>query len=88
MAEVPRGELIAPHHGGLADLRHLHGSCGGLDTDLAACVAATLLQVGHVDAPWKAAATGPGGTGGRVSVVEEGLLDGGAGHGIQAASAT
>ncbi|AQK39819.1 DNA-directed DNA polymerases [Zea mays] len=39
----------------------MHGSRGGLDTDLVACVVVALLQVGHVDAPWKAADTGPRG---------------------------
>lgn len=61
MAEVPRGELTASHHDGHADLQRLHGSRGGLDTDLAACVVVVLLQVGHVDAPWKPADTGPRG---------------------------
>ncbi|CAD6254516.1 unnamed protein product [Miscanthus lutarioriparius] len=32
-AEVPRGEVAAPHHGGHVDLQRLHGGRGGLDTD-------------------------------------------------------
>jgi len=95
-AEVPRGELAAPHHGGLVDLQRLHGGRGGLDADPAARAAAALLQVGDVEPPREAAARGPGGHGregrrgrrrdvGRVRAVEERLLGGvpGGGHGAR-----
>lgn len=87
-AEVPRGELASPHHGGLVDLERLHGCRGGLDADPATRAAAALLEIGDVEAARKAAAHGPregcgreGGRGrrggvGRVRAVEERLLDG------------
>ena len=82
-AEVPRGEVAAPHHGGLVDLQRLHGGRGGLDADPAARAAAALLQVGDVQprrrvigrwsGRWGLFADGPG----RSRVARSGTGDGG-----------
>jgi len=98
-AEVPRGEVAAPHHGGLVDLQRLHGGRGGFDAVPAARAAAVFLEVGDVEFPLGTVAGGPQERGrggrrdvGRVRAVEERLFDGvpdsgpGGGHGAVVAS--